>query len=212
MANVSFDEERNAIDYVTQCMYSTALLHNISEVIFSNQADRVTVGEFYRQWLRHVGAPELKIPFSPGAVLGYLLIGILWTKEHWYDLVPDVGLPLADPEWALNTAKPAVPKRPNPTLRYLVRRVRNSLAHGRAVLHVPPDTTTETLMQRATLTFRDINDKDPADTFELTVTIDHLSRFVRTFQLAIHQDVRKRMEAAGIELPPRLGVERPPAP
>ncbi len=206
MPKVDFDEERNAIDYVTQVMYSTAFLHDISNVIFSSQADRISVGEFYRLWLKQVEAPEVKIPFSPGAVLGYVMVGILWTKEHWLESVPDVDYKAADPEWGLTTCQPTSPKRPGPTLRYVVRRIRNSLGHGRAILHVPDDVTKDTLLQRATLTFKDSDPLDPPDTFELTATLDELSRFVKKFQITVHADLKRRMEDARVPLPPRLGV------
>lgn len=208
MPKVDFEEERNAIDYVTQAMLSTAFLHNITEVIFSPQADRVTVGSFYRQWLAHVEAPEVKIPFSPGAVLGYLMVGILWTKEHWHDFVPDVDLKNADPEWGLTGCKPVAPKCANPTLRYAVRRIRNSMGHGRAILHVPADVKKETFLQKATLTFKDTNQRDAADTFEMTATLDELSHFVKKFQITVHADIKKRMEDSGVPLPPCLGVDR----
>lgn len=209
MPKVDFEEERNAIDYVTQAMYSTAFLHNVTEVIFSPQADHVTLGAFYRQWLAHVQAPEVKIPFSPGAVLGYLMVGILWTKEHWHDFVPDVDVRSADTEWGITTCRPVTPKCPNPTLRYVVRRIRNSVGHGRAILHVPSDVKKENFLQKATLCFKDTNPRDSGDTFEVTATLDELSRFVRKFQITVHADIKRRMEASGVPLPPRLGIDRP---
>jgi HEPN family protein len=208
MSKVNLDEERNAIDYVTQIMYSTAFLHDISNLIFSSQPDRISVGEFYGEWLKQSEAPEVKIPFSPGAVLGYLMVGILWTKEHWLESVPDVDYKTADSEWGLTTCQTTSPKRPNPTLRYVVRRIRNSLGHGRAILHVPDDVTKDTLLQKATLTFKDSDPRDPSDNFELTATLDELSRFVKKFQITVHADIKKRMDEARVPLPPRLGVEK----
>jgi hypothetical protein len=208
MAKLSLEEERDAVDYVTNGMYSAGFLADITACIFSPIAESVTVAQFYRQWLKNSGARGLKAPFSPGAVLGHLYVGILFAKENWFDLVPNVALDESDQEWGLHDAKPVAPECDGMTLRYVVRRIRNSLGHGTAVLHAPEMANkkanpTETILADVTLTLKDTNIRRPSDTFETTVTLGQLFKFVKRFQSAIHTDVRSRMKEAGVDIPPQ---------
>ncbi len=101
MSKKSLSEERDAVDRVTEAMYSLGFLQDITNFNFSADRDKLTVGQFYREWLKHSGAPGPVIPFSLGAILGYLYVGILFTKENWFDLVPEDAIQTADEAWGL---------------------------------------------------------------------------------------------------------------
>jgi hypothetical protein len=48
----TLEDERDAVDLITDCMYSARFLHDIGEVIFSHGADKISVGNFYHFWLK----------------------------------------------------------------------------------------------------------------------------------------------------------------
>lgn len=153
----------------------------------------MTVGRFYDEWLKASGAREKKIPFSLGAIIGYLYCGILFTKEHWFELLPDVDFIDADLRWGISGTPFSAPKREKPSLKYVVRRIRNALGHGNIDVNVPRDLKDRTdRMTRVTIKFCDRNNSDPSDTFHIELSLKQLSTFVRAFQSLIHNKVRSR--------------------
>ncbi len=193
MNNLSDDQERDAVDRITECMYSLDYLVDVSNYTFSDQKDRITLGKFYDAWFKKTGSTrKVIIPFNPGIFLGYLYVGILYAKENWFDQLPDDRLDAADTAWGLNGVTVSAPKKPQPTVKYVVKRIRNSLGHGRPIITIPPGIKPEELFTKITFSFHDVNMKNSADTFGLTLTLDRLSKLIKKFQSVIHKFVREK--------------------
>jgi hypothetical protein len=58
MANLDPQLERDAVDLITNCMYSVGFLHDISDAIFSGNRDSLTVGKFYDGWFNATGRAQ----------------------------------------------------------------------------------------------------------------------------------------------------------
>lgn len=193
MCEADLEQEKDAVDFITNCMFSLSFLESISDIIFSSNKNSLTVGQFYDNFLKKSGATKPKIPYNQGAVLGYLYCGILFAKEHWFDLLPDVDLANADPKWGLSGLACIAPKMIKPSLKDTVRRIRNALGHGNVDITVPKDIKDRTeLMTRVTIHFHDENMKDSSDTFDIIPNLKQLYEFVKTFQSEIHQHVRSK--------------------
>ena len=195
----SLDEERNSIDLVTDSMYSTDFLDQITAQIFSPN-NRITVIDFYDQWLKKTEAVEKKIPFSPGAIAGYLYCGLVLTREIWDDLLPKCKLKDLDPEWGLDgvsfvTSKG--PKSDEEELAFVTKRLRNSVSHGNISLIIRNAAEIKKnrnkIHDQVDWTFKDVNLFDPKDTFEITLTMRRIETFIKKFHSEIHADVRSRM-------------------
>ncbi len=52
------EREKNAVDIVTNSMFSLDFLEGITDVIFSEQRDSMTVGHFYDEWLKASGTEK----------------------------------------------------------------------------------------------------------------------------------------------------------
>ncbi|MFQ6074736.1 MAG: hypothetical protein ACE5Z5_01190 [Candidatus Bathyarchaeia archaeon] len=104
MSKITENEERDAIDHITNTMFSVAFLMEISDFIFSPLANSLTVGQFYNQWIRRVVPDQIKIPFSPGIILGELYVAIVYGKEMWFDIIPDVEVNKLHPECELSVS------------------------------------------------------------------------------------------------------------
>jgi len=192
MATLNLKEEQDAIDYITNCTFSVDFLQAFSEEVFNYNSNQVSILDFYLNWLKHTNAPERKIPFSPGSFLGLLFVGILYAKENWFALIPNVGLSDAN-EWGVNRAKPNNPKDPNISLRNFSRRIRNSLGHGYAQIEVPQKgVTKENILDKVRFKFKDQNMMDPSDTFEVSLTMKELVYFIRKFQSEIYDSVKSK--------------------
>lgn len=194
MAKLDLTMERDHVDRVTEAMHSLSFLLDASNVIFGIKRDSVTLGQFYDSWLRSSGAPQHKIPFSLGAILGYLCCGILFAKEHWFDLVPDVLMGDLSMDWVLSEVRGSVsaPKAKAVTARYVVRRIRNALGHG-SIEVLSEAKERSQLLTHTSIVFRDVDFYDPADTFDATASLDVLTRFIKRFQHEIHQHVRSKV-------------------
>ena len=103
--------EKDAIDAVTNTMFSLDFLNEITKVIFSPNGNKVSVGQFYDMWVQSSGAPEDKVPFNLGVFVAYLYCGLLVTRENWYDLLPDTELSNLDPDWGLVGVTCVAPKQ-----------------------------------------------------------------------------------------------------
>jgi hypothetical protein len=193
MNKLSDDQERNAVDLITDCMYAIDYLIDISNYTFSDKKDTITLGQFYQAWFRKTRSTRKAIiPFNPGIFLGYLYVGILYAKENWFNLLPEDVLSKADPAWGLRDATVSAPKEADPTVKYIVRRIRNSLGHGRPTITIPAGIKPEELFTKITISFHDVSMSDGADTFDIALTLEQLFKLIKKFQSVIHKFVREK--------------------
>lgn len=193
MIKSGLNEEKDAVDLVTDGMFSLDFLKSITDVIFSEQRNNITVGDFYDEWLRGSGASAHKIPFNLGAIVAYLYCGLVLTKELWEDLVPDEPVSSVTSDWFLSKITFSAPSQRNPSARDILRLIRNSLSHGSIGLNVPKDISDRSqLMQRTSVRFQDANPRGPEDVFDAEANLDTLAHFIKKFHSEIHLYVREK--------------------
>ena len=192
MANKTVEHERDAVDLITDCMYSLGYLQSISDATFSDEKNQVTVGQFYAEWLKASGCPRIIIPFNPGIFLAYLYVGILYAKENWFELLPNDAIEHCQDDWGLRGAPINCPKQSSPSIRYAVRRIRNSLGHGHPTVSIPQDISKDQMFARISISFHDKSVRDASHTFDIVLTLDQLVRLVKKFQSVVHRHVREK--------------------
>lgn len=186
-------EERDAVDLMTDSVFAIDFLQMASDDLRHSGPTRVN--ELHELVKRRNGRTDPIIPFNLGAVLGFLYVGILYPKERfdWFDLVPDDLLPNSDPDWGLKRATVVAPKEPNPTVRYCLRRLRNSLGHTSFVYNIPkgvPDG--QNPFEAVTIRFRDHDPRKPADTFEVVLNLVECVKLTAKFRQTVHAHVKKK--------------------
>ena len=195
MPGVFEKEERDAVDLITDSMFAIDFLQIASRLAFSDDGERTSVKQLYELWRSRNQRPEKSLPFNPGSILSFLYLGILFPKEKsdWFELVPDDPLVASDPAWGLRTAAVAAPKRPNPTVKYCVRRLRNALGHAAPVYNFPESLPAGgNAFEAVTVTFKDENVRDPNDTFEVTLSVLQCLSLAAKSRSLVHQHVRKK--------------------
>jgi HEPN family protein len=192
MVKLARDKELDTVDIVTNTMFSLSFLDQITSVIFSENRHKITVGQFYDQWLVWTNASEPKVPFNPGIFTAYMYCGLLVTKENWYDLVPNLELAKLDPDWGLAGVICHAPKHPKVTLPYFIRRIRNALGHAHFSFAMPDDIKVNEIHARAEISFRDQNRNDPADFFETSLTWNQIERLIRQFHSVVYPSVKAK--------------------
>lgn len=194
----SFGEiDRLAMDIISGSMYSLNFLRNISVAIFDQRREDMTVREFHTAWLKKAKYTEHSVPYCLGSILGYLYCGILLSKERWYDLLPEDPIKDAPSEWGFTGVKYNSPKKPNPSIKYAIRRIRNALGHGNMSIDVPHDLDYRKdefeFEKRTSIRFYDEDPKDKSDVFEIEISIDGLSALVKKFQGLVYPEIIKDM-------------------
>jgi len=160
---------------------------------FPPHRNAVTVGQFYDQWLKQTQRDQDLIPFNPGVILAYMYVGILFAKENWFDVLPDIDASVAGPQWGLEKLRVAAPKEPNPSLKYVLRRIRNALGHGNLEVKIPETgLTRDNLFDVVMVKFWDQDQRDRTDTFEAEMPLNGIFRLVKQLQSVIHKEVRQK--------------------
>jgi len=192
MAELAEEDERDAVDHLTNAMFSVSFLHEISSFWGKTGGHGLTVGQFIGQWNQQVSPKELKVPMSPGVLLGLMYLGIVYGKELWFDQIPDVPLSDTDESWGSTRVECMSAGEPRPTLRYVVRRLRNALSHGRVRIVVPQGLTRETMFRGIKVRFTDENRAKKGDTFVAEMSLEQITKFIWKFQSVVHKHVRMK--------------------
>ncbi|HGM5587123.1 TPA: HEPN family nuclease [Pseudomonas putida] len=186
------ENEKDAIDIVTDSMFSLGFLKDFSDCVFEGHGDKFTVKNFYDQWTTQVRPDNLIIPFNLGIITSYLYTGILLTKERWDALIPDDATPEALAEWSLSGVVVTAPMKPAPTVKYIIRRIRNALGHGNIKIDVPEDAVRERVLDQTKYELFDVS-RDPNDTFLAVASVNSLIGLVKKLQSVAHSDIRSRL-------------------
>lgn len=192
MSKFNEDEEKDAIDNITNAMLSVGFLADISDFIFSINRDRLTVGQFYDRWIKNASLKKDKPPLSPGIILGLMYVGMVYGKETWDNIIPNIEIKKIDDAWGIKNASFKCPKKRSLTLRYVVRRFRNSLSHGNVKFIIPPGLKREKRFDEVKIEFHDENPKDRSDTFDVVLTLREIYQFIKKFQNFVHRHVRAK--------------------
>lgn len=184
--------EGDAVDQITDAMFSLNFLDYFTRLAFVE--NNSAAFEIYKKWCEQCKIePGNKIPFSMGSILGLSFIGILWAKENWIDLLPEDEWEKVASDWGLESAKIIDSKKPNPSVRHVVRRLRNSLGHANAYFTVG-SIDIKNLLDETTITFHDINQRDPSDTFDAIISCTGIFRLIKKYQSIIHQSVLIKLQ------------------
>ncbi len=190
MAKLTANQEKDAVDIVTDTMYSLDFLDEISKVIFSPSRNEVTVGEFYDQWLASTMATEMKIPFNLGVFVAYLFVGLLVTKENWTGLIPDEDVDNISLDWGLGGVNYSATKKPL-KLKEFIRCLRNALGHSDFSFELSNNLQSVVgFHNKVIIVFRD--QRDLSNAFEARLTLAQLERLIKKFHSVVHASVEKK--------------------
>ena len=192
----TLEEERDTIDFVTDAMFSLSFLEAVNRAVFDPNQSDISLREFYSRWLKLTGAPGPKMPFSLGIFVGYLFCGLLITKENWSDLLPKTAISKLGSEWGLGGVQ-CTRGETDPTLSHFIRRLRNALGHTNiAVTSVPSARELKGDLEKVhdltSWKFWDVNQRDVADEFEVTLTMRQLEILIKNFQSVAHRHMRAK--------------------
>lgn len=184
----SLADEADAVDFVTSCIMGTGFLMGVTSLLHTPQRENISVGQFYRDWLQCASPQQRRLPVEPGNFVGCLNCGLILTKELWFDLILDTPVSEAPEDWGFADLTVSDSKQSEPTLRHVMRRIRNALAHGNIKLNVCGLAITDSLFH-----FHDESQRK--GTFDAVISISTLIKMIRKFQSVVHFHVRAKISA-----------------
>jgi len=198
MAKSSGETDRLAIDIISGNMTSLNFLRNISVAIFDQRIEDMTIREFHTAWLKKAKWTEHSVPYCLGSIVGFLYCGILLSKERWYDLLPENSIKDAPSEWGLASVKYNSPKKPDPSIKYAIRRMRNAMGHGNILINMSHDLDYRKdefdFEKRTSIKFYDEDPRDKSDVFEIEIPIAGLTVLVKKFHGLVYPGIIKDMK------------------
>ncbi len=190
------EDEGNAVDYMTGVMFSIAFLESITNFIFSKNRDDLTVGQFYDEFSRKVKYRRTRVPFSLGIILGELYVILLWGRENWKgnwnEIFPTDEIKEIGEQWGLSEKHISSSKGHSLSIEYVMRRIRNALAHAHVKIIVPKDIKKKDMFKMSKIEFRDVDLRDKSDTFIAILTFEQVFKLIKKTQSKIHKYVREK--------------------
>ncbi|MBV1752648.1 MAG: hypothetical protein KUA39_13620 [Desulfarculus sp.] len=185
-------QDKIMLEIVSSSMCSLNFLRNATDAIFDNSLKHDEIGKIYDGWINRFGEKcgANYVPYSTGAVVGYLYCGILLTKEQWFDFLPDEPIENVGAEWALEKMNYSCPFCKKPTIKYVFRRLRNAMAHGN--IKIVPKLVKDVdkmdahgFEKNVYLTFHDKRPSRQEDFFEATIPLYDLSHAITKFHTVV---------------------------
>lgn len=168
------DSERSILGLMAFCYQNTKLMRDMSRIMIDNPEHPLT--KFYRDWC-HKNKYPTTLPLNPGTFWMISSAVILSARQKWKNLIPDVEISDLGKSWGLSNAKITSEKYCDPSLKYVLRKMRNALAHINIHPKIPKEVKTQIsysdLYTKSFFTL--IDDKVKRDYFEITLSYRDLS-------------------------------------
>lgn len=184
--------EKDFIDFMTDMGYSANLLEAMSLAISNPKYKTMPVGMFYGLWMKNNKLSEVISPYNFGTVIGELYCGLVFAKENWIEALPDIEFKKIDESYGIKTDDFDYPQKPNPKLRDVVRRIRNSLSHSNFIIQLGENREYPNIFNEAIIMFKDVNIKDTSDTFKITLKVKQLKIFYMVFRDLAFKSILER--------------------
>ncbi len=174
--------EKDYIDFMTDMGFSSNLLEGLNLALSKSEYRTMSLETFYGMWMKKNNLSEIICPYNFGVIIGELYCGLVFAKENWIDLLPDVLFSDIDDSWGIKTDKLNYSEKSEPTLRDVVRRIRNSLGHSNFEIELSEIKSYPELFNEAIINFWDSNIKKPEDKFSISLKICQLKIFYAKFR------------------------------
>lgn len=186
------EDEKDYIDFMTDMGYSANLLEAMSLAISKPEYRTMSVGTLYGMWLKKNKLSEVVSPYNFGTVIGELYCGLVFAKENWIDALPNIEFAKIDDSYGIKTDDFDYPLKPNPKLKDIVRRIRNSLSHSNFTIELSDNRDYPDIFDHALIKFKDVNVTNPNDTFCITLKVNQMKIFYIVFRDLAFKYILKR--------------------
>lgn len=186
------DDDVYLFDLLTQLYRNFALIRDLTYRLDSEikQDVKGVASRFYFSWCDYRLEGRLETPFNVGTVWMLSSVIIVTSRERWLDYLPETPLSESDPEWGLKNIQLCYPSDPDPSIRKVVKKIRNSIAHSDLSVIIGKLTEPlEILFRDTVFTFRD----SEFEYFELVISMSGLSKLIASVYITIEKKIEQYM-------------------
>jgi hypothetical protein len=177
---VNKTQERKLFEIMTSAYKSMVLIYELSREL--EKTSSCDLKEFYK---RVTNAPSGKYrdPFDPSLIVMSSYISLVLGKQKWNCILPDEPARSSPEEWEICKCNFTNVCDPNPSLKEVIRRMRNGIAHGRIDCIIPKNlniSQTE-LLKKTIFIIQDKKNDNAEVTFSIEISALNLWNLNATF-------------------------------
>ena len=164
-------QDQKLFSLMTSAWSSLIIIKELSDSL--NSSTNQTVHDFYIQCAKRHFNGEKKDPLNPGVVLISSYLSLVLGKQKWEEILPDVPAKNSPEEWQICKCIYNDSKKENPSLKDVIRRMRNGVSHGRIKYDIPEqpnNMSIKELLEKTMFTIEDINETRKNDTFSIEIS------------------------------------------
>lgn len=182
-------DERDYIDFMTDMGFSTNLLEAITLAISKPEWRDIPLRTLIGLWMEKNELDEVISPYNFGVVIGELYCCLVFAKENWLNLLPDINFDKIDNSFGIKTANWIYTTKQAPKLKDIVRRMRNAVSHSNFKIQLSDNKEYPALFDEAYITFEDLNPKNEDDYFRITLQVKQLKVFYTKYRNIIFEAI-----------------------
>ena len=172
--------EKQILMVMSLAYHNFTLIRDLTGELLENS--EMKLNEFYQKWsIQHFKEDVKLLPMNPGTVLMISYVNFLAAKQLWFDLFEETPISELDEKWGLTDAEIESDESSDPSLRYVIRRMRNGLAHYRIEIISKKEimdlenTNYKEIMDNSYFVIRDIDEKTGKN-FMIKINFSNLSK------------------------------------
>ena len=119
-------------DLLSYSFKSFSLIKDLNDALIA-ESSRGKIGpasQFYFAWRDRRIDGKQEMPLNPGLIWMMTSAVIVASRERWLEYLPDIPLSNSEPEWGLTNAHLDYPTNPDPSIKRVVQKIRNSISHA----------------------------------------------------------------------------------
>ena len=140
------------LQLMTLSYYNFTLIRDLTDELLENSD--MKLNEFYKKWSIKYFKKDIRLlPLNSATVLMISYVNFLAARQIWFDIFDDKPISKIDKKWGLHNAEIQCDMSCDPPLNYVLKRMRNGLAHYRIEV-----TEIKELRKKDNIEFRDLMD------------------------------------------------------
>lgn len=185
------DDDVRLYDVLTFAYHNFTLIYDMNKKLQSDALNRKKspLTQYYYEWCeKRLPVKSHPLPLNPGTMWMLASVIIINCIPKWRKFLPKTRISQSASEWGLKRARLSFPKDPDPSIKRVVEKIRNSIAHSRFDIKIEDiNVPWEVLINETTFTFKDKDD------FEIEVSVVDLSKLSASIYETIGQYITEYM-------------------
>lgn len=179
---------QNGTADIKDSLYLLDFLDSIGKILFNTERGEYYFRQLYEEHIKQICKTEKDISESLAAIIGYIYIGIFYTKESSIDILPDIKLNSEGNGRGETIIFNNISNYSNLGLKYVIKKIKNSFTCRNFKINIPKNIKSKEIFKNVNMTFYDISSNDKSDIFEINLSIGELVNLVGKLNSEIYKN------------------------